>query len=171
MLAFAFSDHLPVLWWTLTVLLMLIGLAGTLLPLLPGTTLILAGAVVHKIAFPEGPHTISWWTVAVLVVLMLISHGVDFVSGAVGAKYFGATRYGAIGGVLGAIVGMFFFPVGIFLGPLVGVVLGELYGGKQLGDAGKSSWGTFLGTTAGMVLKLGLALVMVAWFVADVWLG
>jgi uncharacterized protein YqgC (DUF456 family) len=164
-----FHDYLPPVWWTVTILLMLIGVAGTLLPLLPGTTLILAGAVVHKIAFPDGPHTITWWTVGAHVVLMLASYGVDFVSGAVGAKYFGATRYGAIGGVIGAIVGLFvFFPIGIFLGPLAGVLLGELYGGKQLADAGKTSWGTLLGTTAGLLLKLGLALIMVAWFVADV---
>jgi len=84
--AFNFQDHLPAVWWTVTVLLMLVGVAGTLLPLLPGTTLILAGAVVHKIAFPEGLHTITWWTVGAQVVLMLLSHGVDFVSGAVGAN-------------------------------------------------------------------------------------
>jgi len=71
--------------------------------------------------------------------------------------------------VIGAIVGMFvFFPVGIFLGPLAGVLLGELYGGKQLADTGKTSWGTLLGTTAGMVAKLGIAFVMIAWFVVDV---
>ena len=157
-------------WWTLIALLMLTGFLGTLLPLLPGTTLILAGAVTHKVVFATGPHTISWWTIAGLTMLMLISYGIDFVSGAVGAKYFGATRYGAIGGVLGAIVGIFFFPLGTFLGPLLGVLAGELIGGKQLVDAGKSTWGTLLGTTAGMIARVGVAMVMVAWFAIDVWL-
>jgi uncharacterized protein YqgC (DUF456 family) len=63
---------------------------------------------------------------------------------------------------------MFFFPLGLFIGPLLGVLLGEVIGGKELIAAGKSSWGSLLGTTAGMVGKLGIAFVMVAWFVVDV---
>jgi uncharacterized protein YqgC (DUF456 family) len=160
--------YLPTLWWSLVVLLMVVGLIGTLLPLLPGTTLILAGAVLHKVAFPSGPHTITWWTVAGLVILTLATYAVDFISGAVGAKYFGATRWGAVGGFVGAIVGMFFFPLGLFLGPLLGVLLGEVIGGKELIAAGKSSWGSLLGTTAGMIGKLVLAFIMVAWFALDV---
>jgi uncharacterized protein YqgC (DUF456 family) len=164
---FDLHPYLPAIWWTIALLLVFVGLVGTVVPLLPGTTLILAGAVVHKIAFPDGSHTITWWTVGVLVVLTIITYAVDFVSGAVGAKYFGATRWGAVGGLIGAIVGMFFFPVGLFVGPLVGVLLGEIIGGKELIAAGKSSWGSLLGTTAGMIGKLGLAFLMVAWFVVD----
>lgn len=165
-----FHAYLPAIWWTLTVLLIVVGIVGTFLPLLPGTTLILAGAVVHKIAFPSGPHTITWITVIGLVVLTLATYAVDFVSGAVGAKYFGATRWGAIGGFIGAIVGMFFFPLGLFVGPLLGVLLGEVIGGKELIAAGKSSWGSLLGTTAGLIGKVAIAFVMIAWFVLDVWM-
>jgi len=146
---------------------MVVGLIGTVVPLLPGTMLILCGAVVHKLAFDQGPHTISWWTIGVLVVLAVASYGVDFISGTVGAKYFGATRWGAIGGLIGAVVGIFFGLPGIFVGPLVGVLLGELIGGKQLIDAGKSTWGTLLGTTAGMIVKVALGLLMVLWCVVD----
>jgi hypothetical protein len=157
------------LWWTLTIVLMLTGLVGTVAPLLPGTTIILAAAVVHHFALGEA-HSVGWWTLGGLLLLTVVSHIVDFVSGALGAKWFGATRWGAIGGILGAIVGIFFGLPGVFLGPLIGVLAGELLGGKGLLPAGKSTWGTFLGTTAGMVCKLAIAAVMISWFLlAALW--
>jgi uncharacterized protein YqgC (DUF456 family) len=153
------------LWWTLTIILMLIGLIGTVLPLLPGTTIILAAAVAHHFAL--GPErSVGWWTLGALLVLTICSYVVDFVSGAIGAKRFGATRWGAIGGIVGAVVGIFFGLPGIFLGPLIGVLAGELLGGRGLLPAGRSTWGTFLGTTAGMVVKLVIASLMIGWFVA-----
>ena len=151
------------LWWTLTLMLMLAGLAGTLVPLLPGTTIILAAAILHHLALGEA-QSIGWWGIAGLVALTVLSYAVDFGSAALGAKRFGATRWGAAGGLLGTIVGMFFFPLGIFLGPLIGVLLGELIGGQGLLPAGKSTWGSFLGTTAGIVGKLVIASAMIAWF-------
>ena len=156
------------LWWTLTVALMLIGLVGTVVPLLPGTTIILAAAIVHHLALGEA-HSVGWWTIGGLVVLTVLSFVVDFVSGAIGAKKFGASRWGAIGGIVGAIVGIFFGLPGIFLGPLIGVLAGELLGGKGLLPAGKSTWGTLLGTTAGMVCKLAIGALMIAWFLLAAW--
>jgi uncharacterized protein YqgC (DUF456 family) len=148
---------------------MLAGLAGTILPLLPGTTIILAAAVMHHFAL--GPaRSIGWWTIGGLVALTVISYVLDFVSGAMGAKKFGASRWGAVGGILGAIVGIFFGLPGIFIGPLAGVLLGELLGGKGLLPAGKSTWGTLLGTTAGIAAKLAIGSAMIAWFlVAALW--
>jgi len=150
-------------WWCLTLALMLVGLAGTVLPLLPGTVIILAAAGMHRLAL--GPEqSVSWWTLLALTVLMLLAQAVDLLSGSAGAKYFGATRWGAIGGILGGIAGLFFGVIGIFVGPVVGVFLGELLGGKGLLPAGQSTWGTLLGTVAGMIAKLGIAAVMIAWF-------
>ncbi len=151
------------LWWTLTLVLMLTGFIGTVVPVLPGTTIILAAAIIHHLALGEA-QSIGWWGIAGLVVLTVLSYAVDFGSAALGAKQFGATRWGAVGGLLGTIVGMFFFPVGIFLGPLIGVLLGEMIGGQGLLPAGRSTWGTFLGTTAGIIGKLTIAGVMIAWF-------
>lgn len=149
-----------VLWWVLTVLLMAAGLIGTILPLVPGTVLILCGAVLNHFTI----HSIGWPTLFVLTGLMILAQLLDLVSGAAGAKYFGATRWGAIGGILGAIVGLFFGLIGIFVGPLAGALAGELLGGKGLLPAGKSTWGTFLGTTAGIIGKLAIGLLMIAWF-------
>ena len=154
---------MPAFWWTLTLVLMLAGLIGTVVPVLPGTTVILAAAIMHHLALGEA-HSVGWWSIGALTVLAVLSYAVDFGSAAVGAKYFGATRWGAVGGIIGTIVGMFFFPLGIFIGPLVGVLLFELLGGQRLLPAGKSTWGTFLGTTAGIIGKLTIAGAMIAWF-------
>lgn len=151
------------LWWTLTLVLMLTGLVGTVVPVLPGTTIILAAAIMHHLALGEA-RSIGWWGIAGLVVLTVLSYVIDFTSAALGAKHFGASRWGAIGGLVGTVVGMFFFPLGIFLGPLAGVLIGELLGGQKLLPAGKSTWGTFLGTTAGIIGKVTIAAVMIGWF-------
>ncbi len=149
------------LWWTFTVLLMLVGLVGTIVPLIPGSVLILSGAVLNHLTL----QTIGWRTLIALTVLMLIAQALDIISGSIGAKWFGATRWGAIGALVGGIVGLFFGLVGIFVGPLLGVLIGELLGGKGILPAGKSTWGTLVGTTAGIVGKLGIGLLMIAWFV------
>ena len=160
---------MPSLWWTLTLALMLIGLVGTVVPLLPGTTVILTAAIVHHVMLGEA-QSVGWWTLVGLAVLTVLSYVLDMVSGSIGARWFGATRWGALGGIVGAIVGVFFFPLGLFLGPMIGVLAGEILGGKGLLPAGKSSWGTLLGTTAGMVAKVTIGVAMIAWFlVAALW--
>jgi len=157
---------MDMIWWTTIALLMLGGVVGTLLPLIPGHVLILAGALVHHFAWKE--EGVGWWTIGILAVLTLVGMAVDFLSGAAGAKYFGATRWGALGGILGAIVGLFFGLPGVIAGPLLGVMAGELLGGKGWLPAGKSTWGTFLGGLAGGIIKLVIALVMVGVFAASV---
>jgi uncharacterized protein len=153
-------------WWLLTLGLMLLGLVGTLVPLVPGTILILCGAVLNHFAL----HSIGWRTLAAMTFMMIAAQALDIVSGSLGAKWFGATRWGAIGGILGALVGLFFGLIGIFVGPLLGALIGELLGGKGLLPAGRSSWGTVIGTTAGIVGKFGIALLRIAWFlVAALW--
>ena len=156
------------LWWILIALLMFIALCGILIPLLPDTPLIVVAAILHHFIF--GAEGVSWATILVLTGLMLVSLVLDFVSGSMGAKYFGATRWGALGGILGAVIGIFYGPVGLFVGPLAGVLLGELLGGQGLLPAGRSTWGTFLGTVAGMAGKLAIALLMIGWFLVAVFL-
>lgn len=147
-------------WWFLTIFLMLVGLIGTVLPLIPGAILILIGAVVNHFAI----GSVGWGTLVVLTLLAIAAQALDIVSGAAGAKWFGATRWGAVGGILGAIVGLFFGLPGLLIGPLLGAMTGELLGGKGFLPAGKSGWGTFLGTTAGIVGKLAIAFIMIGWF-------
>lgn len=154
---------LPYVWWTLTILLMAVGLIGTVIPLLPGSTIILAGAVLHRLLIVKD-HTISWWTVGGLATLTLVSYGVELASGTVGAKWFGATRWGAIGGIIGTVVGLFSGLIGVFIFPLVGVLVGELLGGKGIAPATKSTWGTVIGAGAGIVANFIIGLTMIGWF-------
>ena len=149
-------------WLILILLLMLIGLSGTLIPLLPDTPLIVAAAILDHFLLPA--QGASWTTILVLTFLMLLSLILDFISGSIGAKYFGATRWGAIGGILGAVIGIFYGPIGLIAGPLAGVLLGELLGGQGILPAGRSTWGTFLGTVAGMAGKFAIGVLMIGWF-------
>lgn len=152
------------LWWTLSLVLMFLGLCGAIVPVLPDSLLILAGAFLHFLTI-RGPHAIGWWTLGILIVLCIAAHVVDFVAGAVGARRFGATKWGAFGGFVGAIVGLFFFPVGLFLGPVLGALCAEIiFAGRSLGPAVRSGWGTLIGTTAGMIGKLVIDVAMVVIF-------
>lgn len=165
--------ELQTLFYVLAVVMMVVGIAGTVLPALPGVPLVFAGMLLA--AWAGGFEQVGGWTVAVLAVLTLLSLGIDFMATALGAKRVGASRPALIGAVIGTFAGLAFGLVGIFIGPFVGALLGELVwlrdvGGQELGRATKVGLGTWLGIVVGTVLKLGLAFMMVglfafAWFV------
>ena len=149
--------------WFLAIVLMAVGLIGTVLPVVPGTVIILAAALIHQMMLGT-EKSLGWWNIAGLVLLTLLSYAVEFAGGYFGAKRFGATKWGAFGAMLGAIVGLFFPFPGLIIGPIVGAVVGELLAGKRLVSAGRAGWGTLLGNLAGMLAKLTIALLMVSWF-------
>jgi uncharacterized protein len=150
-------------WWLLTVALFAVGLIGTVLPVLPGTTIILAAVIIHRVMV--GPEkSIGWQTIAILALLTLATYALDFLSGYFGAKYFGATRWGMFGAILGALAGIFFGIAGLFIGPVIGAILGEFIAGKRMIDAGRAGWGSLLGNLGGMIGKLVIALAMITIF-------
>lgn len=154
------------MWWTLTFVLMGLGLVGSVFPVLPDSLLILAGAYLQHFTV-DPPHTIGWWTLGILTALSVLAHIVDFSAGAFGAKKYGASRWGALGGLIGGVVGLFFFPIGLFVGPVLGVLCAEIVlARKDLLPAARSSWGTLLGTMAGMIGKVMIDLTMVVIFLA-----
>jgi len=150
-------------WWFLTIVLFAIGLLGTVLPFVPGTTVILAAAIIHRLMLGS-EKSISWTTIIILILLTLLSYGLDFLGGYWGAKYFGATRWGTFGAVLGAVIGLFFGIIGLFIGPVIGALVGEFIAGKRLIDAGRAGWGSLLGNLGGMFAKLMIALIMIVLF-------
>src|SRR5215210_506876 len=154
-------------WWFAAIVVMAIGLIGTVLPVLPGTTIILAVAVVHRLML-GAEKGMAWWGIAGLVLLTLVSYGLDFASSYFGAKYFGASRWGVAGAVIGGIVGIFTGFVTLLVLPIAGAILGELIGGQRLIRAGKAGWGTLLGTLVGMIGKLAIGLAMVSWWLIAV---
>jgi hypothetical protein len=145
---------------------MAIGFVGTVLPVVPGTTIILAAAVVHRLVV-GADHGMNWWMIAVLVLLTAITYGIDFGATYFGAKYFGATRWGVVGAVIGGIVGIFTGFVTLLVAPIIGAIAGEMIAGKKMIDAGKAGWGTLLGNLAGMISKLGIGLAMIVLFLVN----
>lgn len=153
-------------WWLLVIVLFAVGLIGTVLPVFPGSTIILAAAVIHRVML--GPEkSIGWWSISLLVAFTLVTYAIDFASGYFGAKHFGATRWGTFGAIIGALVGLFFGLIGLFVGPVIGAVAGEFIAGKRMIDAGRAGWGTLLGSLAGMIGKLLIAFAMIAIFLMN----
>lgn len=151
------------LWWFAAIVIMAAGLIGTVLPVVPGTTIILGAAILHRVMV--GPEKgMGWLGLGGLVALALVSYALDFASGYFGARYFGASRWGVVGAVIGGIVGIFTGFVTLLVLPIIGAVAGELIAGKRLISAGKAGWGTLLGNLAGMIGKLAIGLAMVVWF-------
>jgi uncharacterized protein YqgC (DUF456 family) len=150
-------------WWLFTILLFAVGLIGTIAPILPGTTIILAAAVIHRIML--GPEkSIGWRTIAVLVLLTLATYAIDVLAGYFGAKYFGATKWATFGAIAGALIGLLFGILGLFVGPVIGAIAGEFIAGKRMIDAGRAGWGSLLGNIGGMLAKLIIALAMITIF-------
>lgn len=154
---------MELLWWLVAIVLMAVGLIGTLLPVVPGAIIILGAAVLHQ-SMLGSEKSVGWWNIAALVLLTLLSYAFEFAGGYFGAKRFGATKWGAFGATIGAIAGLFYPFPGLIVGPVVGAIAGELVAGKRLVKAGRAGWGTLLGNLAGMLGKLTIALVMVGWF-------
>ena len=160
--------ELQTLYYVLSVILILVGIAGVILPALPGLPLMFAGMLLAAWA-GDFQRIEGWWFIP-LAILMLVSIAVDFFATMLGAKRVGASRKALLGAVVGTFAGLFFGPVGLFAGPFVGALLGELWHSRELGKAAKVGLGTWLGILLGTVLKLGLAFAMLglfafAWFV------
>jgi len=149
--------------WSVTLVLMAIGLIGTVLPIFPGPAVIFAAAILHR-SMLGTEKSIGWPSILVLLFLALASYAIDFAGGWLGARRFGATRWGMLGAAAGAIFGLFFGLPGLLLGPVLGALTGEIIGGKQLVPAGRAGWGALLGNVAALVGKLLIGLAMVSWF-------
>jgi uncharacterized protein YqgC (DUF456 family) len=150
------------LLYALSALLILVGLAGTVLPALPGLPIVFAGMLLA--AWAGDFERISGWTMAVLGALTLLALGLDFVAGLLGAKRVGASKLALLGAAIGTLVGLFFGLFGLILGPFVGAVLGELAHGRQAAKSMKVGLGTWLGMAFGAIAKIALAFVMLGIF-------
>lgn len=140
-------------------LVVVAGLAGTVVPALPGVPLVFAGLFV--VAWIDGFDTVGWGTLGVLALLTLVALVVDFVAGAAGARYAGAGARAFWGATVGAVVGLFFGIPGMLLGPFLGAVLGELSGGSSLRHSGRAGVGAWLGIVIATALKLAIAFLMI----------
>jgi uncharacterized protein YqgC (DUF456 family) len=150
------------LLWLLAGALVVAGLAGLVLPALPGAPLLFAGLALAAWA-EDFAHVGPWW-LALLAVLALASYAVDWLAAAWGVRRYGASARAATGAALGLLVGVFLGPAGIVAGPFVGAVAGELLARRGLGQAGRAGLGATLGLVVGAALKLALGFTMLGLF-------
>ncbi len=153
--------------YLLAALLVLVGIAGILLPALPGIPLVFAGLLLA--AWADGFAHVGWLPLAVLGLLTLLSFAVDILATVVGAQRVGASRKALWGTFIGSIAGLFFMPIGLFVGPLAGALLGEYWHTRELGHSTKVGLATWVGILLGFALKLALVIAMLglfafAWF-------
>jgi uncharacterized protein YqgC (DUF456 family) len=156
-------DTFTIVMWVLAGLSVIAGIAGLVVPLLPGPLLIFIGLFLA--AWIEDFNYVSWGTLITLALLMLLAHLIDFLAGALGAKKFGASRAAIIGATIGAFIGIFFGFIGIILGPFIGAVIGQLTELKDIKSAGQVGVGTWIGFVFGMAAKIAIGLSMIGIFI------
>lgn len=159
---------MEILLWILSALLVAAGMAGTVLPLLPGVPLVFAGLLLA--AWIGGFQQVGWPVLAVLGVLTLLSLAVDAAAASLGAKRVGASRAAILGAAVGTLVGVLFGLPGLLIGPFAGAAAGQFLARGDLADAGRAGLAAWIGFLLGSLAKLALAATMlviflVAWLV------
>lgn len=149
--------------WILATLLVLAGIAGTVLPVLPGVPLVFFGLVTA--AWIDDFQRVGWGVLAFLAVVTVLTQLVDLLATARGAQKMGAGRTALLGGTIGLVVGLFFGLPGLIAGPFLGAFLGEYLVKGDLRQSGKSGFGTWLGLLCGVVLKVVLIFAMLGIFI------
>ena len=140
-------------WIVLSGLCLIAGFVGCVVPVIPGPVLSFAGLLLlipTTHASPSMPMLGAGGVATLLAVVL------DYIVPAMGAKKFKCSTWGVVGCTLGTIIGVFFFPFGIILGPFLGAVIGELIAGKNGSESLKGGFGAFLGFLVGVMLKLGV---------------
>ncbi|MCK5553770.1 MAG: DUF456 domain-containing protein [Deltaproteobacteria bacterium] len=153
-----------IILWIVVIGLFLIGLAGTILPTLPGTILIFAGVLVYGIF--TGFEEVTLWVLAALAGISIGAQVLDYVAGAYGAKRFGASKYGIWGAIIGGILGLIILNiVGLIVGVFLGAIVPEILLGQGLKESLRIGWGSLLGFLGGTLMKFILGLLMIGIFV------
>ena len=152
-----------ILLWTLSVALIAVGVAGTVLPVLAGTALVLGGIVLG--AWIDGFTRVATTTLALVSVLAVLAWVLDYVAGLLGARRAGASRQALVGAALGTLVGLFMGLIGVFFMPLVGAAVGEYLARRDEHRAWKVGLSTWLGIMVGLIAKVVIAFMMIGIFI------
>ena len=155
------------LLWIVAILMIVVGIAGTVLPALPGVVLVFGGIALA--AWIDDFTRISAWTVGALALLTLVGVAADYVAAALGAKRAGASKLAIVGAAIGTLAGIFTGLVGLLFMPLAGAALGELVAQRDLRRAGKVGIATWLGLLIGTAVKVAIVFTMVGIFVIALW--
>ena len=154
----------PILfYWLVALALVVLGVAGLVLPAIPGAPLLFLGLLVA--AWTENFMYAGVRTLTILAVLALLTYGVDLWATMFGAKRFGASRRAIIGAVIGSIVGVFLGFPGVIFGPFIGAVIGELLAQRGIQQAARAGIGATICLVLGAALKPALAFAMIGIFI------
>ncbi|KAB2836098.1 MAG: DUF456 domain-containing protein [Candidatus Brocadia sp.] len=156
--------------FVISLMIMIVGMAGIIVPIIPSTPLIWVGAFIYALCTHF--EKVTWVMLLLFALMAIFSVVLENLGNVYGAKKFGATRWGIIGSLVGTGAGFFVGgPVGLILGPIVGTIVFEMIGGKSYQGALKSGLGNFVGFLGGSMLKLIIGLVMISLFVWKVFFG
>jgi uncharacterized protein YqgC (DUF456 family) len=156
---------MDLLWIILGGFLMVVGIIGCVLPLLPGPPLCYLGLLVQQLkeADPFSSRFLWIWAGITAVVVIL-----EYVIPLYGTRRFGGTKYGMWGCAIGVVAGIFLGPLGLIVGPFVGALIGELIGNAQTDKAIRAAFGSFVGFVAGTLLKLIACLVITYYYILSI---
>lgn len=154
---------MQVLAMILALIFFIVGLAGSILPIIPGAILMWVGMLIYGLMTDFATLGLAFFIGQALAVAL--AYIIDYLSGAYGAKRYGGSRYAIYGSIIGAIVGLILMgPAGIIFGPFLGAIIGELINQKPLETAFKTGVGTLIGLLSGTVIKLAIQIIMIIWF-------
>ena len=148
--------------WILSAVMVLLGLAGTVLPVLPGTLLVWLGLLLG--AWSEDFARVSVGTMVFITFLAVFASALDFVAGLLGAKRAQASKLALVGAAVGTVVGIFMGLIGVLFMPLIGAALGEYWAQKNHQRAARVALSTWLGMMLGMIAKIVIAFMMLGIF-------
>jgi len=151
-----------IILWIIGAILTFTGLAGLLLPLVPGAPLLFLGLLLG--AWAENFRYIGLWTLLLLSGMAALTYVVEFVASILGAKKYGGSRRAMVGAALGGLAGIFLGFPGILLGPFVGAVIAELSLQRSLDEASRAGFGTVVGMAIGVAGKLAIGIAMIGIF-------
>jgi len=149
-------------------LLVLTGLAGSILPALPGVPLVFGGLLLA--AWADDFQRVSWVVLVILGLMTVLSFAIDFAATAMGAKRVGASKLAIVGALIGTLGGFVLGLPGLIFGPFVGAVTGEMLTHGEMQRATRAGFATWVGLVFGTLTKLALVFTMLgifafAWFV------
>lgn len=151
------------LWYVAAGVLILVGLAGTILPALPGVPIVFAG--MWLAAWVTDYSQIGVWTIVSLGVLAGLAVLLDFVAGMLGARRTAASPAALWGATIGTVVGLFFGLPGLLLGPFIGALAGEFRSGGTIRRSAHVGIATWIGLLFGTLAKIALSFTMLGIFV------
>jgi uncharacterized protein YqgC (DUF456 family) len=163
-----YSMDYSFIFYLLALMLVLIGIAGVVLPALPGIPLVFAGLLLA--AWTDGFVHVGWLPLTLLGLLTLLSFAVDILATVVGAQRVGASSKALWGTFIGSIIGVFFMPIGLLAGPLLGALAGEYWHTRELGRSTQVGLATWLGILLGVALKMAVVVAMLGLFAFAWWL-